>query len=282
MRRLPRSHAVALLLLPGVGFLALFFGTPLVLALVASVTADGPGATGFTLANYRSIFTNRVHLEGLVFSMYLSVVPTLIALAISVPLAVALQTTFPGRRLFRTLYQLPLAVPTIVAAFLVLVLLDRGGMISRLLAPVGLSLPRMVRDEYAVGVIVAMVWKAVPFMTLIIAGAVASIPSDVTAAARSLGATRVAVFFWIELPMALPGITAATLLVFVTSTGAFAIPSLLGPIYPEPLSIQMYSYAFVENRWGIVSAMGSILSLVACLVLLAYYRLTARVGGGGR
>ncbi len=53
MRRLPRSLAVVLLLLPGVGFLALFFGTPLVLALVASVTADGPGATGFTLANYR-------------------------------------------------------------------------------------------------------------------------------------------------------------------------------------------------------------------------------------
>jgi putative spermidine/putrescine transport system permease protein len=282
VRRLPYPVAVALLLLPGVGFLALFFGTPLGLALVASVTPDGQGASGFTLDHYRAIFTNRIYLEGLVFSIYLSVVPTLIALAISLPLAVALQSNFPGKRLFRTLYQLPLAVPTIVAAFLVLVLLDRGGLVSRMLAPLGLALPRMVRDEYAVGVIVAMVWKAVPFMTLIIAGAVASIQSDVTAAARSLGASRVAVFFWIELPMALPGITAATLLVFVTSTGAFAIPSLLGPIHPEPLSMQMYKYAFTENRWGIVSAMGSILSLVACVVLLVYYRLTARIGGGGR
>lgn len=80
------------------------------------------------------------------------------------------------------------------------------------------------------------------------------------------------------MPLALPGITAATLLVFVSSTGAFAVPRLLGPIYPKPLSVWMYEEAMVENNWGLASAMGIVLSAVACIILVVYYRLT----GGAR
>ncbi len=78
-----------------------------------------------------------------------------------------------------------------------------------------------------------------------------------------------------QLPLALPGITAATLLVFVSSTGAFAVPYLLGPIYPKPLSIWMYESAFHDNNWGLASAMGIVLSAVACVILVVYYRVTA-------
>ena len=106
-----------------------------------------------------------------------------------------------------------------------MILFDRGGMLSRMLTPIGLSLPKLVRDEWGLGVIIAMAWKAVPFMTLIIAGSVASIPEDLKAAARTLGANRLTTFFRIELPLALPGITAATLLVFVSST-AYALAKI--------------------------------------------------------
>jgi putative spermidine/putrescine transport system permease protein len=157
----------------------------------------------------------------------------------------------------------------------VLIFLDRGGLLSRLLLPYGIAMPRLVRDPLAVGVILAMVWKAVPFMTLIIAGAVASIPDDLRHAARTLGARPVSVFIRIDGPLALPGVTAATLLTFIGALGAFAIPNLLGPIYPQPLSIHMYVNAYEQNRWGLVAAMGVVLSLAACLVLIAYYRLTA-------
>jgi putative spermidine/putrescine transport system permease protein len=80
--------------------------------------------------------------------------------------------------------------------------------------------------------------------------------------------------------LALPGITAATLLVFVGSTGAFAVPSLLGPIYPKPLSLWMYESAFGKNDWATASAMGVMLSIVACLVLVIYYRLTSGMRSG--
>ena len=86
-----------------------------------------------------------------------------------------------------------------------------------------------------------------------------------------------ATFFQIELPLALPGITAATLLVLVSSTGAFAVPYLLGPIYPKPLSVWMYDRAFQQNDWGLASAMGMAMALVSCIILVLYYGATARM-----
>ncbi|MEI6098253.1 MAG: ABC transporter permease [Alphaproteobacteria bacterium] len=264
-----------ILLVPGVGYLVLFFGLPLVLALLTSLGMGTIGTNdGFTLRHYAELFSDSVYRDGIRYSLYISVVPTLVSLAVALPLAVALQSTFPGKKLFLTLYKVPLVVPGIVAAFIVMILFDRGGEMSRLLKPLGLSLPKLVRDDWSLGVIIALAWKSIPFMTLIIGGALASIPVDLAAAARSLGASRLTVFWQIELPLSLPGITAAVLLVFVGSTGAFAVPSLLGPIYPKPLSVWMYEAAYQKNDWGLATAMGIVMSAIACAVLLAYYRVT--------
>jgi len=158
-----------------------------------------------------------------------------------------------------------------------MILFDRGGELSRIMTPLGLRLPKLVRDDWALGVIIAIAWKSIPFMTLIIGGSIAAIPDDLKAAARTLGAGRFATFLRIELPLALPGITAATLLVLVGSTGAFAVPYLLGPIYPKPLSVWMYERAFHDNDWGLASAMGIILSAASCVILVLYYGATARM-----
>jgi len=277
-------YALWVLLAPGVGFLILLFGLPLGMALLTSIGLGTVGVnTGFTLDHYAELFSNSIYLDGLRYSLFLSVVPTLVSLTIAMPLAVALQSTFPGKKLFSTLYRVPLVVPGIVAAFIVMILFDRGGEISRILKPLGLGLPKMVRDEWSLGIIIAVAWKAVPFMMLIIGGSLASISTDLPAAARTLGANRATVFWRIELPLALPGITAAVLLVFVGFTGAFAVPLLLGPIYPKRLSVWMYEASYQENNRGLASAMGIVLSVIACAVLVIYYRVTSdlRNAAGG-
>jgi len=271
-----KRFALPLLLLPGVGYLVLFFGLPLAMAVLGSVGIGTVGVrgTGFTLEHYGVLLTDRVHLDALGMSLYLAVAPTVVALALGVPLARALATGFPGRRVFGALYKIPLVVPSIVAAFIVLTLLDRGGIASRVLAPFGLTPPRLVRDPWAIGAVLALSWKAVPFVALIVAGGFASLPADLVPAARTLGAGRRRALWLVELPLVLPSITAAGLLVFVTSTGSFAIPWLLGPVYPAPLSLLMYAGAFEENRWAMVGAMGTTLSVMAALVLVLYWRVT--------
>jgi putative spermidine/putrescine transport system permease protein len=169
-------------------------------------------------------------------------------------------------------------VPGIVAAFLVLVVLDRGGMVSRLLTPLGIPLPRLVRDQWGIGAIIATCWKNVPFMTLIISGAMASINRDLLSAAQTLGAGRLTVLLRVQLPLAQPGITAAVLLTFVSSLGSFVIPNLLGPAYPLPLSVHMYAQGFQQGNWPLVYAMGTLLSVVAIAVLLLYYAIIGSLG----
>jgi len=264
-----------LLLFPGGGYLLVFFGVPLFLAVMGGFGLYNiAGDNSFTLEHYRKLLVVREFRDGLILTLYLAFTSTGLGLVVSVPLAAMLQLNFVGKKAFNAIYKVPLVVPSVVAAFLVLTFIDRGGMTSRALALVNIDMPKMVRDRWAIGVLIAMTWKSIPFMTLIIGGSMAGISKDVLHAARTLGARPLTVFLRMQIPLALPGITAATLLTFIGAMGAFVVPNLLGPVYPLPLSVHMYDNAFEFNEWGLVSAMGTIITLVSTAVLLTYYRLT--------
>ncbi|MDR3475662.1 MAG: ABC transporter permease [Devosia sp.] len=273
-----RTTTILLCLLPGVGFLLALFGLPLARVVIGSFAGQGPQAPVFTLDAWRTLLTTPVYLDGLWFSLWLGLAPTALSLVVSLPLAALMQANEASRRLFGALYRIPLVVPGIVAAFLVLIMLDRGGMVARTLAPLGIGLPRMVRDDWGVGAIIASSWKNIPFMTLIISGAMAAISKDVLAAARTLGAHRLTILWRVQLPLAQPGITAAVLLTFIGSLGSFVVPNLLGPSYPLPLSVHMYEQGFRNGNWPLVYAMGTLLSLAAIAVLLVYYAIIGSLG----
>ena len=273
-----KPTTLLLCLLPGVGYLLALFGLPLLRVVYGSFTSNDADAATLTLDTWTQLLANPVFTDGLWFSLWLGIAPTVVSLMISLPLSALMQANESSRNLFGTLYKIPLVVPGIVAGFLVLIILDRGGMATRLLAPFGIALPRLVRDEWAIGAIIASAWKTVPFMTLIIAGAMASINKDILAAARTLGAGRLTIIARIQLPLAQPGITAAVLLSFIGSLGSYVIPSLLGPTYPLPLSVHMFDEGFKKGNWPMVYAMGTLLSVMAIAVLLAYYAIVGSLG----
>ena len=278
IERKVRTSTLLLCLLPGVGYLLALFGLPLLRVVYGSFTSTSPDQNGLGLATWQALFANPVYMDGLWFSLWLGIAPTLVSLVISLPLSALMQANEGSRKLFGTLYKIPLVVPGIVAGFLVLIVLDRGGMASRLATPLGLSIPRLVRDDLGLGAIIASAWKTVPFMTLIIAGAMAAISKEVLAAARTLGASQLTILWRIQLPLAQPGITAAILLSFIGSLGSYVIPSLLGPAYPLPLSVHMFAEGFQKGNWPMVYAMGTLLSVMAVAVLLAYYTIIGSLG----
>ncbi|WP_370676926.1 ABC transporter permease [Pleomorphomonas sp. PLEO] len=269
-----------ILLLPGVGFLLLMFGLPLVTAFLGSfgIGISGPKG-GFSLAAYHKIFHDSRYVEGLSTTLYYGLAPIVVDLLVSIPLSLALSRSFIGRKLFNGLYKIPLAIPSIVIAFATLTLFEQGGFLSRLLVHVGLDLPRLVRDPWGVGVITAIAWKDIPFMTLIITGSFAAVPTELIHAARALGASRLRAFVLVMLPLAMPGITAAILLAFIRSIGSFVLPDVLAASFPLPLSVLMYQ-AFRESNWPLVYAIGSVLMAASLMVLIAYYLLTDRLAAG--
>ena len=111
-----RTTRLLLSLLPGVGFLLALFGLPLVRVLVGSFSSQSAHGPAFSLDAWTSLLTNPVYLDGLWFSLWLGVAPTVLSFLVSLPLAALMQANTSSRRLFGTLYRIPLVVPGIVAA----------------------------------------------------------------------------------------------------------------------------------------------------------------------
>ena len=128
-------------LLPGVGYLLLFFGLPLLNVILGSFTSRVEGAPPVTLQTWASLFANPVYMDGLWFSLWLGLAPTALSLLISLPLSALMQANETSQKLFGTLYRIPLVVPGVVAGFLVLVILDRGGIRETLPLPRAAAAP---------------------------------------------------------------------------------------------------------------------------------------------
>ncbi len=269
-----------LLLTPGVGFLALFLVIPLAQVFLRSVGLAAVGqASRFTWEYYRQFWTEPQYRDGFFFSLWLGVASTVISLAVALVFSALMQVRFPGRLTVSVLYKIPLVVPSLVAAFLILSLIAPGGILARLVFHWGWTWPHLVYDRWGWGVILVLVWHNVPFMMVIISAVMASIPHDILDAARNLGASPWAVFRHMTVPLSLSGISAATLLVFIQVFGAFAVPSLLESAYPLALPVIMQTEMMDRANWALASALGSVLTLASAVVLLLYYRLVQGRGG---
>jgi putative spermidine/putrescine transport system permease protein len=103
-------------------------------------------------------------------------------------------------------------------------------------------------------------------------------------AATSLGATPFKAFVGIYLPQTVPGIAAGTLLVFILALGYYITPVLVGGTSDQMIAYFVAFYTNSTANWGLASALGAIL-LVLALLLFALYGRLARVdslAGGAR
>jgi len=262
------------LLLPGVGFLGLFLIVPLAQVFLRSVGLAVIGQAGrFTWDYYRQFWAEAPYRDGFFFSLWLGVASTVLSLGLALVFSALMQVRFPGRLLISVLYKIPLVVPSLVAAFLILSLIAPGGILARLVFHWGWSWPHLVYDRWGWGIILVLVWHNVPFMMVIISAVMAGIPQDVIDAARNLGAPPWEVFRRVTVPLSMSGISAAALLVFIQVFGAFAVPALLESAYPLALPVIMQTEMMDRANWALASALGSVLTIASGIVLFLYYRL---------
>ena len=267
-----------LLLAPGCGFLLLAMVVPVVQLGLASLGLFGLGRPSqFTLDNYAQVFGDSLLRGGFFFSLRIALATMVVSVVVATLLTALLQIDFPGRRLVSVLYKIPLVVPSLVAAFLVLTMIGPGGMAARLLAPLHVTWPSFVHDQSGIGIVIVLLWHNIPVTVLIVSAVAAAIPRDLVDAARNLGASPWRVFRHIIGPLCAPGISAAALLVFIDSFGTYAIPSLIGPAYPRAISVVMTTEFLQHANWGLASALGVVLIVTTAVVLVLYYRLMARL-----
>ena len=282
LRRRRRRIGTLLLLLPGAGFIAVAMIAPLLQLALGSVGLTGLGPSeGFSLGAFGTVLANPMMRAAFLFSLRLALATTVLSVVAALALAALLMLRFPGRRLVMLLYKLPLVVPSLIAAFLILTMIGPGGMGARFAMQLGLGWPQLVHDRAGIGVILVLLWHQIPVTLLILLAVIGSIPRDLIDAARNLGATAPSVFRHVILPLALPGVSAAALLVFIDCFGAYAVPSLLGPAYPQALPVMMTTEFLERAHWQVASAIGVVMTITTIAVMVVYHRLIARTGHPG-
>ena len=267
---------IFLLLAPALLVLGGLFLTGLGLTLLRSFRySPGLGMTEPDLTAYTAILSDPAFLRSLGLSLWIAAASTLIAATLALGAALLLRRTFPGRALASFLVQLNLTIPHIVGAIGLAYLVSQSGAFARIAYSAGLitgpqDFPVLTQDPYAIGIILLYAWKELPFITLILLANLQTLGEDHEAVARSLGATRWQTFRHVLFPMLLPGLAAASALVFAFAFGAYEVPLLLGAHAPKALPVlawQAWTDTDISSRPEAM-AMAVVIALIG-LVLLA-------------
>lgn len=221
---------------------------------------------------------NRVYLAVLWRTLEISALVMFTCLFLGFPVAVLLTTS--SERVadaILILVMLPFWTSLLVRTTAWIVLLQKEGIINSALISLGLISEPLTMIFNRTGVVVAMTHVLLPFMILPLYSTLKGIPKGYMRAASSLGARPVTAFFRVYLPLALPGIAAGCIMVFILSVGYYVTPALVGGPADQMLSAFVANYTTGTGNWGLASALGLILLIVTSVLYLVAQRLS-----GGR
>jgi putative spermidine/putrescine transport system permease protein len=264
-----------LMLIPGVGFILLFIGSSIFLTLVQSFGLFSiTGKSEFTLENWRAILQAKESMDSLFFSLKMGLLSSVGTLVVAFPIALFFRKGGTGKGILGSIIKVPLFIPALVAAFLILNLISYHGLVNTVLMRLNLidEPLRMLNDKFGWGVVFIQIWKNLPFVLLIVMAALASIRDDTIDVAKNLGAGYWSVLFRIYVPLAMPGILVSMILMFIKAFGDFPICSVAGPVYPSSMAGRMQIMATIYQEWDQAAVLGVIIIVTAFIVIWAYSR----------
>ena len=220
---------------------------------------------------------HRIYLDVLGRTLSISASVTLLCLAMGFPVALLLtQVQQKTADWLMVLVLLPFWTSLLVRTAAWVVVLQKEGMVNRLLLWLGLITEPLTLIYNRSGVLVAMTHVLLPFMILPLYTVLKGIPPQYMRAASSLGAAPATAFLRVYLPMAAPGIAAGSLMVFILALGYYITPALVGGGADQMLSYFVATYTTDTGNWGLAAALG----LVMLLTTLLLYGIAHRLSGG--
>ncbi len=238
------------------------------------------GLKKFTLNYFYEVWTDPQFLSALKFSIYTSLLSSMLAVIIGVFLAYQLLKLAKDNSFISAIYKLPIIVPYLAAILLIFLLFTQSGILARILYKLSIindmnEFPRLIFDKYGVGIILTYIWKQIPFVTLVVLTVLKNINSCWEEVASNLGASGWQIFWHIYIPLSMPSIASAFIIIFAFSFGAFEVPYLLGPTFPRTLPVlafQRYNSLDLSNRpYSMVIAVT--LAAVSLVLILIYKKL---------
>ena len=226
------------------------------------------GETGqFTMANFAKFFSKSYYFDTLFNSFKISIAATLLSLVIGTPLAYLFAVyKIRGKSFLSILIVVASMSAPFIGAYSWILLLGRSGVITTFFKNLGIALP----DIYGFGgIVLVMTLQLFPLVFLYARGALKNIDNSLIEAAGNLGCSGVKCFLKVVIPLIMPTLLAAGLLVFMRSFADFGTPMLIGEGY-RTFPVVLYNEFINEvgGNDGFAAAIAVIAIVITTVVFL--------------
>lgn len=264
---------VSLIVLALVAFLGFFLVWPLGYVFVRACRDD----SGFTLLYLKTLVTDPLQLQAVGNSLLIAFWVTVGCTLVALPLAwVFARRWFFGKPVFAGLLLAPMVLPPFVGAVGMKMLFARSGALSTLLMNLGwVEGPVDWLGTFPMlGIVILEVLHLFPILYLNLVAALANVDPTLEDAAQNLGAKPSRVFWRVTLPLAVPGLFAGMVLVFIWSFTELGAPLVFGFRRVLPVMIYDAVSEIGSNPMGYAQVV--LLLVVSGLGFLISKRLTSR------
>ena len=262
------------LIAPALAVVGLFFVAPL---LMSAVVAFRGKEGGFTLEHFAKSFD--FYTTDLLFTLWIVLLSTILIGLVAIAIAGYLTLGENPRAVavLRWLYRWPLFIPFVVAGQLMRTFLAKNGMLNHVLIGSGLVEPLSAQSllDWR-GIVIAFVWKQAPFVTLLLAGAMASLETQHIEAARNLGARRLRVLIDIVLPQVHGTLLVGLVLSFVTMLSVLSVPLMINPNSPTMVTVDVAYRISTHGDYPVANALCLLSLALAAIGAVFYLRQASR------
>jgi spermidine/putrescine transport system permease protein len=283
LQRLGRSEAASGLAMisPTAVYAILLLAAPLALIFIYSFLTDGylEIIRTFTFANYIEAWTNELYRVVMLRSLFVSLTVTAVTVLLAFPVAyfVSFHVDPSRKSLWLFLITIPFWTSYLIRVFLWKVILGYNGVVNSGLMGLGIISEPLQWINYNVGaVVVTLAHAYAPFAILPIFVALEKIDRSLLEAGQDLGESRFMTFLRVTLPLAMPGVIASVLIVFIPTIGDFVTPQLVGgPEGRMVANLIQLQYLKLDN-YPLGSAIAVSAMLIVTVVSLFFLYLNRR------
>ncbi|QCO58008.1 ABC transporter permease (plasmid) [Pseudorhodobacter turbinis] len=281
--KLRRTEAASGLLMisPTALYAILMLAAPLGAIVLYSFLTDGylEIIRDFTFANYIEAWTNELYRTVMVRSLGVSMVVTAVTVLLAFPIAyfVSFHVSPSRKSLWLFLITIPFWTSYLIRVFLWKVILGYNGVVNSGLLGIGLIDEPLTFILYNVNsVVITLAHAYAPFAILPIFVALEKIDRSLLEAGQDLGESRFMTFLRVTLPLAMPGVIASVLIVFIPTVGDYVTPQLVGgPEGRMVANLIQLQYLKLDN-YPLGSAIAVSAMAVVTLVSLIFVGLNRR------
>ena len=263
-----KTKKTDLWILVSLGILALyvlFMLYPILKVITQSVRDNATGS--FTLGYFKQFFSDPYYFITLFNSFKISICVTIICLVIGVPLAYLYNIyEIKGRQLLQILIVLTSMSAPFIGAYSWILLLGRSGLITKFLkSTFNIAMPNIYGFK---GILLVLSTKLFSLVFLYVSGALKNVDNSLLEASANMGRTGWRRFLTIVLPLCMPSILAAALMVFMRSLADFGTPLLIGEGY-RTFPVEIYNQYVGET--SINHSFAAAISVIAIFITLIVF-----------